>query len=143
MTDLKTDIPESLLRAYKSTNFEVHADPDFILKIGEFSPELKNLFSKVNYSTGCFITAYNPKSVELPNAENKILQNALYKEFKRSEYHVVNGLGSDPTDQWEGEPSFFVMGISLPEAKIFGRKYRQNAIVWCDASCIPVLITLR
>ena len=64
-------------------------------------------------------------------------------EFKRSEYHVVNGLGSDPTDQWEGEPSFFVMGISLPEAKIFGRKYRQNAIVWCDASCIPVLITLR
>ena len=143
MTDFKTVLPEDLINAYKSTNFEVYADPEFILKIGEFSPELKNLFSKVNFSTGCFITAYNPESGELPNAENKILQDALYKEFKISEYHVVNGLGSDPTDQWEGEPSFFVMGISLPEAKIFGRKYRQNAIVWCDASCIPVLITLR
>jgi hypothetical protein len=143
MTEFKTQIPENLINAYKSTNFEIYSDPKFILKIDEFNPELKELFLKFYFSTGCFITAYNPKSVEFTDVENKSLQDALYKELKKSEYHVINGLGSDPAGQWDGEPSFFVMGITLSKAKVIGRKYKQNAIVWCDDNCIPDLIILR
>ena len=143
MNYFKTQIPENLINAYKSTNFEVYSNPKFILKVDEFSSGLEELFFKLNFSTGCFITAYNPKSVEFTDAENKTLQNALYEELKKSEYHVINGLGSDPAGQWDGEPSFFVMGITLSEAKVIGRKYKQNAIVWCDDNCIPDLIILR
>ena len=143
MIDFETDLPEVLINAYKSTNFKVHSDPEFILKIGEFSSGLENLFRAVNLSTGCFITACNPQSVELSDAENKSSQDALYKELKRAGHHIVNGLGSDPSGEWDGEPSFLVLGISLLEAKTVGKKYRQNAIVWCDEKCIPDLVFLR
>ena len=143
MNDFKTGLPESIVTAYQSTNYEVHSDPAFIMKIGHFSSGPANLFRKVNLSTGYFITACNPLSVELSNAENKSLHNALHKDLQSSGHHIVNAFGSDPSGTWGGEPSFLVLEISLSQAKSLAVKFKQNAIVGCDETCIPDLILLR
>jgi len=143
MNDFKTGLPESLVKAYRSTNYEVHTDPAFIIKIGEFSSGLRNLFRKLNLSTGYFITACNPQGIELSNAKNRSLHNALRNDLQSSGHHIVNGFGSDPSGTWDGEPSFLVLGISLGQAKSLAVKFKQNAIVGCDETCIPDLLLLR
>ena len=143
MTKFATDLPKDLVDAYKSTHFEVDLVPQFILKIGEFNDDLQNLFTKLNCKSGCFITAFNPESAELSAEENKKFQESLYRDLMSSGHYVADGFGSDPTGKWDGEPSFFVTGISLLDAKTLGTKYGQNAIVWCDERCVPDLILLR
>lgn len=143
MTDFETELPESLLDAYRSTNYEVLTNPQFILKVGEFCSDLEDLFHNFNLSTGCFITACNPQSAELSKEQNAQLQEMLHSDLVRSKLHIINGLGSDPSGEWEGEPSFLVMGVSFADAKSLGIKYKQNAILWCDQRCTPDLILFR
>lgn len=143
MTDFETELPESLVDAYRSTNYEVHTNPQFILKVGEFCSDLEDLFCKFNLSTGCFITACNPQSAELSKEQNTQLQEMLHSDLVSSKLHIINGMGSDPSGEWEGEPSFLVMGVSFADAKSLGIKYKQNAILWCDQRCTPDLILLR
>lgn len=139
----KTELSEELVAAYSSTNFEVHAETRFVLKVGEFNENLKLIFSQLNQMTACFITAYNPESIEQSVFENDSAQGKLYEDLVSLDCTIFNGFGSDPDGNWEGEPSYFASGITLIDAKNLGKKYRQNAIVWCDQKCIPELVLLR
>lgn len=143
MTDFVSELPKSLVAAYRSTNYKVHTNPQIILKVGEFCSDLEDLFHNFNFSTACFITAYNPQSAELSKVQNAQLQEMLHSDLVSKKLHIINGLGSDPSGEWEGEPSFLVMDISFSDAKSLGKKYKQNAILWCDQRCTPELILLR
>ena len=81
MSDIKTVLPNELVNAYKSTNFEVNYETPFVLKVGTFSEDLQSLLSKFNHNTGCFITAYNPESIEKTLIENKTAQEQLYSDL--------------------------------------------------------------
>jgi hypothetical protein len=35
------------------------------------------------------------------------------------------------------------LGLSLEAAKALGKKYDQNAVVWCGPDAIPELVLLR
>lgn len=143
MSDIKTVLPNELVNAYKSTNFEVNYETPFVLKVGIFSEDLQSLLSKFNHNTGCFITAYNPESIEKTLIENKTAQEQLYSDLSAINCTIFNGFGSDPVGNWDGEPSYFAIGISKENSQRLGKKYRQNAIVWCDQKCIPELVLLR
>ena len=143
MNENKTVLSQELIAAYSSTNFEVHAETRIVLKVGEFNQNLKLIFSQLNHSTACFITAYNPESIELSVHENQSAQQELYDDLVSLDCTIFNGFGSDPDGNWEGEPSYFASGIAFIDAKNLGKKYRQNAIVWCDQKCIPELVLLR
>ena len=143
MSDIKTVLPNELVNAYKSTNFEVNYETPFVLKVGTFSEDLQSMLSKFNQNTGCFITAYNPESIEKTLVENKTAQEQLYSDLSALDCKIFCGFGADPDDNWEGEPSYFAIGISKENAKRLGKKYRQNAVVWCDERCIPELLLLR
>ena len=143
MTNFETEIPESLIDAFRNTNYEVHTNPQFTFKVGEFCLDLENLFRESNLSTGCFITACNPESTKLSKEQNALLQETLHSDLVSQNLHIITGLGSDPSGEWEGEPSFLAIGISFSRAKSLGIKYKQNAIIWCDNRCTPELIVLR
>ena len=143
MTKFKTEIPESLINAFRRTDYEVHTNPQFTLKVGEFCSALENLFRESNLSTGCFITACNPESTKLSIEQNALLQETLHSDLVSRNLHIIKGLGSDPSGEWEGEPSFLTIGISFSNAKSLGIKYKQNAIIWCDKWCTPELLLLR
>lgn len=132
-----------LINAYQVTNFQVKADPAFILNVNRISEELKVLFKQYRVESAAFITAWNPLSNPLSNQENQLRNNDLENELNLRSLKFINGFGQDPLGQWAGEDSFLVLGISLEASKKLGTQFEQNAIVWSDKDAIPKLIMLR
>ena len=133
-------IDPALWEAYENTHFIVQSNPEFVLKNGQYSEELKQLFIHRSLSTAAFITAYNPFSQQLSEDENLERQEKLVKEIQSRGLNMLRGLGQDPDQKWEGEPSLLILDIALEAAKKIARTYEQNAFVWCDESCTPQLI---
>ena len=133
-------IDPALWEAYEKTHFIVQSTPEFVLKIGQYSEELKQLFIHRSLSTAAFITAYNPFSQQLSEDENLERQEKLVKEIQSRGLNLLQGLGQDPDHKWEGEPSLLILDIALEAAKKLARTYEQNSFVWCDESCTPQLI---
>lgn len=136
-------IPPDLIQAYLETHFHVHEDKPFAIRIGELSPELKALHQLKQVHSSCFITPCNPESVQLEQAENNQKLSDFRTDKLLQDFELVSGLGKHPTDSWEGEESYLVLGISLKEAMEIGQKYKQNAIVWIGSDAIPELVLLR
>ena len=133
-------IDPALWEAYEKTHFIVQSTPEFVLKIGQYSEELKQLFIHRSLSTAAFITAYNPFSQQLSEDENSERQTRLVDEIQSRGLSLFQGLGQHPNHQWQGEPSVLILGIALEAAKKLARTYEQNAFVWCDEACTPQLI---
>ena len=47
------------------------------------------------------------------------------------------------SNQFEGKPSFLIIGIEYNQACDIGKHYKQNAILWCGNDCIPKLELLK
>jgi hypothetical protein len=133
-------IDPALWEAYEKTHFIVQSTPEFVLKIGQYSEEIKQLFKHHSLSTAAFITAYNPFSQQLSESENLERQEKLLYEIQSRGLNLLKGLGQDPDHKWEGEPSVLILGIALEAAKKVARTYEQNAFVWCDEAYTPQLI---
>ena len=133
-------IDPALWEAYEKTHFIVKSTPEFVLKVGQHSEELKQLFIHSSLSTATFITAYNPFSQQLSEDENLERQEKLVKEIQSRGLNLLQGLGQDPDHKWEGEPSLLILDIASEAAKKLARTYEQNAFVWCDETCTPQLI---
>jgi hypothetical protein len=131
-----------LLAAYRETEYRVTEGKSFLLRVDEPCPELLGLYRAKNVSCAAFITAWNPFSHKLTDAENAVQQNELASELKHRSLIYLEGVGQHPSGTWPGEPSFLVLGLALEAAKTLGRAYEQNAIVWCDADAVPGLVPL-
>jgi len=139
----ESTIPQALIEAYQTTNFNVLTEPSFTLNIGEKSKEILEVFRMENHQAAAFITAWNPRSQETSKSENDNAQERLRSNLETGNFTILDGLGIDPTGDWLGEPSVLVMGISRNAASEIGIEFRQNAIVWIGKDGIPELVTLR
>ena len=114
-----------------------------VLKISEKNEELVVLF-KCHRSEACaFVTAFNPLGELLRHEQNSDLQKRLEEEIQFRGLTYIAGEGKHPVGDWPGEPSYLVFGLSLKAAKTLGRKFNQNAIVWCGIDAVPQLVLLR
>jgi hypothetical protein len=138
-----SDITQTLIDAYRTTNFNVFGKPTFTLNIGEKSSEILNLFSREKCFSAAFITAWNPYSCQTPNHVNEIASAELETKLLDEKFILFDGEGIDPSGEWKGEPSFLALGISKETATEIGALFRQNAIVWIDSDCVPELLILR
>ena len=134
--------PETV-QAYRETDFRVEIDPSLVLRIDVRNPALAELYKAFGAETCVFITACNPNGVLLSDGENLNLQEQLLRELGVRSLDYLPGEGKHPTGEWPGEPSFLVFGLSLEAAKTFGRRFHQNAVVWCGSDAIPQLLILR
>jgi len=101
------------------------------------------LYKTHRSETCAFITACNPLGELLSAEQNSDLQKQLEEEIKFRGLAYIAGEGKHPVGDWPGEPSYHVFDLSLEAAKTLGRKFNQNAIVWCDLDAVPQLILLR
>lgn len=136
-------IDPGLLAAYHETQYHVHGDRPFTLRIDVPSSELLVLYRRHGVASSAFITACNPRSERMDEAANAFRQAALLAEINRRSLHSLPGLGEHPTNGWDGEPSFLVLDLSLEAAKALGRRFGQNAILWCGDDAIPRLVVSR
>jgi hypothetical protein len=138
-----SEIDPSTLQAFKETEYRVDADPPFALRIGEPCEELAIHFKKAKVDCCAYITSVNPFSEQLDAASNAGRQADLECELNHRCLAFIPGIGQHPSNEWPGEASFLVLGLSLEAAKIMGRKYEQNALVCCGPDMVPRLILLR
>jgi hypothetical protein len=133
-------ISKELWQAYLETEFKVFADNPFKLKVGQYSDELNTIIEKSKYSSAAFITAYNPYSKQLSDAENVARQEQLKIEIAKRGLIAIEGIGQHPSNQWPGEPSLLILGLNKEAASTLARQLEQNAFVWCDETSIPQLL---
>lgn len=135
-------IPPSLIENYVETRYCVFGKAPFVLHIGTASPELEALYCQSNIDSAAFITACNPYSLPLEDAANTARQTALMEELKQRGLSFFAGEGRHPSGDWS-EPSYLVLNLSLDAAKELGRRYEQNAVVWCGVDAVPELVLIR
>lgn len=140
---MSSGITDSLRNAYSATEFvvvDVHAP--FVLRIGQASEPLDQLYAQFGVDCAAFITAYNPYSEAATDEQNEAKQSELLQDLSDMGLACINGRGEDPGGEWPSETSVLVLGISKADAELIGMKYRQNAIVWMGADCVPKLVFL-
>src|SRR5690606_38118182 len=136
-------IRATLLTAYRQTEYRVRALPPFVLRIGQASSALRCLHQECGVASSAFITACNPYSRLLADDENAERQQRLVETLAREGWRSIPGSGKHISGPWPAEASFLVLGIGLGDACRIARAFEQNAIVFCDADCVPELIWLR
>ncbi len=131
------------LQAYLETDYCVHGEPGFTLRVGLASAELLAAHKRRRTDCSAFLTACNPFSQPLDAAANAARQAALAKELSGRSLAFLPGVGQHPSNGWPGEDSFLVFGLTLEAAKALGTRLEQNGLVWSGADAVPQLILLR
>ena len=141
--EAKSVIPATMVTAYGETLFEAFATPPFVLRIGEPNPHLAELCRRWRVTASAFVTACNPHSESLTDADNAARHAALRDELVRRGLPFVEGAGRHPDNGWPPEASCLVLGLELDEARELGARWQQNAVVWAGADALPRLVLLR
>jgi sugar phosphate isomerase/epimerase len=138
-----SEISPLTIKAYMETDYCVFGEFPFVLRAGIANESLAKLYKRVKTNCGVFVTAFNPFSNVVGEAANTARQVELAKELNRRNLTYFDGIGKHPSGEWTAEPSYFVLGLSLEAAKALGKKYYQNAVVWCGPDAILELVLLR
>ena len=138
-----TFIDPEILAAYRETEYRVMGDQPFVLRVGRHCPQLLGAHRQYAVSSSAFITACNPLSQALSEADNAERQDRLAAELRARNLVFHPGIGQHPSNCWPGESSFLIFGLSSEAAKALGNKFDQNAIVWAGEDGVPKLILLR
>ena len=137
-------IEASLIAAYRATHYCVTGTyPPFLLRADSHCPDLEACHRAHGVECSAFVTAWNPLSRPTSLEENVAAQARLEARLRASDVVVIEGLGVDPTGQWEGEESLLALGLKLEPAIAIAREFRQNGLLWAGVDAVPKLILLR
>ena len=143
----KSAISQSLIEAYLAGDYRVDSELPFTLKVDVFSESLALLLQRHQCDCAAYLTACNPLGQDVGDIENAARQAELGRELKGRSLRVIDGVGldgqSEEVQKWPGEASFLVLGLSLEASRALGRKYEQNALIWCSKDAVPQLVLLR
>ena len=131
------------VRAYTETEYRVHGEPGFTLRVGAPSADLLAAHARQGVDCSAYLTAWNPFSRKTDDATNAARQTELVDALSRLGLVCLPGLGRHPSNDWPGEDSVLALGLGLDAAKALGQRFEQNAIVWSGADAVPQLILLR
>lgn len=134
-------ISADLKAAYEATDYHVFAAPPFTMKVDQSIAELRALLVSATVQTACFLTACNPRSQLVSDKANEAAMRALASELDHAELAFIDGEGRDTQDDWPGEASYLILGISREKAEALAVQYQQNAYLWIEADGIPRLAT--
>lgn len=139
----KSRISAGVLQAYRRTSYGVQTAQPFAMCVGQVSKPLQSLMTLHGCHSAAYITACNPTGRSVGNAENARRQAALAIHLRQCGYVFFQGEGRGVDTHWAPEPSFLVLGMPLQAAKVVGRRWRQNAILWCGGDAALQLVLLR
>ena len=115
---------------YRATSYIVDAPGGAVaIRIGGSSAPLDAVLDTLGADRWAFVTAWNPGSMRLPEAENRRCNADLLERIGRLGYAALPGRGVGDSGEWPAEESFLIAGIPLDDALALGRFYRQRAIV--------------
>lgn len=143
MSKSKTIAP-SLVRAYRQAQYFVHYGQEVLfLRAGFINHALGNLLRAKGKATAAFLTAYNPHSQVQDEQVNAQAHERLLSHLSAGEVEVIEGLGTDPQEEWDAEPSVLALGLTLSQAEQLADEFGQNAFLWIPNSQGFVNLKLR
>jgi len=132
---------KSLEEAYKATRYEVSLpEGTATIRIGRVCKKLEETCIRHSVKSWAFITAYNPLSRLLSDAENRHRQQVLESLLNVGKYQFYIGEGVGESNDWPSESSFLVLGIDQQKALAYGRVFDQYAIVYGDSGSVAQLL---
>ena len=132
-------ISKELLLGYEATCYSI-LNPKIDIYLGKENEALQSFLKEHDFTSWCFITAWNPFSKTLSLKENQRLNSLLEQDL--NSYALFAAEGKDTIGNWPPEISFFVGNISREDSIFLGKKYEQNAIVFGVIDEIAELILL-
>jgi hypothetical protein len=139
-------LDEKLIEAYRATDYVLFvgdgpspSGKDVTLNIGRRNPDFDAVLDRRRATTAVVVTAYNPRSVVLAEAENRARHAQLVKLLEDNGYDHALGEGRDPTGHWKAELECVVFGIPLAAGLAIARRFEQNAIVFVTRGGMPEL----
>ncbi len=136
--------PDAMLAtAYNATHYEVRAPGGLLLLLLDRpNPQLRAVHEQFGVSCSAFLTAWNPRSVPTPAAQNEAALWQLQQQIAALGLVCWSGSGRDPSGKWAAEESLFVPGLELTRASELGRRFDQHAIVHAQNDAVPRLVWL-
>jgi hypothetical protein len=134
-------LDQALIAAYRATDYVlfVAEGQEITLNIGRPNAAFDRALEQRGVSTAVVVTAYNPRSVVLPESENRARHAALTALLDRRGLGYALGEGRDPTGEWKAELECVVFGIPLETGLEIARRFEQNAIVFVQRGGAPEL----
>ncbi len=139
-------IDPTKVAAYQDTDYVVRIrSGQFVLRIGQVSPELQALYAETGQGSAVFITAFNPEGALQADALNQAAHEALRNALSALTDRLFEGEGRGTEDNagWPAEKSFIALGIDRQEFDRLGRQFRQDAVVRAGPDGVPELLILR
>lgn len=133
----------ALLQAYRETVYTLQHPTPLALRVGAPDDTLRVVHAKYGVAASCFVTAHNPYSVRLDDDANDARHRALCEELRATGCVFFEATGAHPTGDWPAEHGVFALGLSQADAAALGRRWDQNAVVWCGGDAAPQLVALR
>lgn len=135
------NIDQSLILAYQNTIYSTFR-PALDLKIGQANEALTVFLFDNNAFTWAFVSASNPFSIAITEAENQKRHQSLVDFVANSGLRYLEGEGKSEQGDW-AEKSLFILDISKREAIKLAQNFEQNAIVFGYFNQNPSLVLCR
>lgn len=136
-------ISEELVAAYRATLYRVTiADVTLELRIGRPSGALDRLMRAQGVTEAAIVTAYNPRSIPLCEAENRAAHETLLHAAQARGYRFGASEARDPDGAWPPEPGLCLLGVGREAVAELARAFRQNAFVFLREGEAPELVLL-
>ena len=134
-------LDERLIEAYRATDYVLFVGDGVhvTLNIGQRNPDFDRVLDRRNATTAVVVTAYNPRSIVLAEAENRARHAQLTAWLDARGCDYALGEGRDPTGAWKAELECVVFGIPLEVGLEIARAFDQNAIVFVTRGGVPEL----
>jgi hypothetical protein len=129
-----------LLSAYRSTRYTVGDGAGWFLTIDQPCVPLARLMSRHGVSCAAYLTACNPQSRVLSDAENALASRQLRQRLERGGWAIYRGRALTVDDSWPAEESYLVPGLIRRMTVELGRQFNQLAVLWCSRDAIARLI---
>jgi ADP-ribosylglycohydrolase len=125
------EVTPDMIEAYNSTTFRITmSDLEVRLRPQNHCRELDQYLAKNGWDSAAVITAFNPKSVEKSQEENRRANHGLEKQILNDGYKYFFGAGEGDDPNWLPEDSFLVCGIALEPALKLAEEFGQFAIAF-------------
>lgn len=138
-----SEISAETIQAYLETEYRVQGAPGFVLRVGQPNQVLLAAHRQQGVQCSAYLTACNPYSIQNDEFTNSACQAALEEIVLQRGLKLVSGIGQHPSNEWPGEESFLIFGLTLEDASNLGRQFGQNAFIWNGEDANPQLILLR
>jgi hypothetical protein len=136
-------IDPAIIASYRTALYVLATVPRCTLRLDVPSEALAGIYAQYGVASASFLTACNPLGTPLSEDDNARRNAELEAILAERKLPFLHGAGIDAKGEWPAEASVLVLGIDLDAAKALGRRFEQNAILWCRADATPALVLLR